>query len=284
MAVSDDFDTAEQIFFDDFGSPVLDRSKWDVRMTGDVVNNEQQAYVDSHETLYIEHEVPGADGNVLVVHPRFRPGYSTGDGRRFDFVSARIDTRARFKFLYGRASARMKLPAGRGLWAAFWAMGTGGWPETGEIDVMEYVGEPEWVSSAVHGPGYSGEAGLVNKRFFPEGDDATGWHTYTLDWQPEVMSFEVDGATVYRVTRPMAEFLGRWAFENEKFLILNLALGGTYPFKTNGISSPYYGIAAETVERVRANEARVLIDWVSVAGVSPAPPRDGSNRATKHRR
>ncbi|MDF1597766.1 MAG: glycoside hydrolase family 16 protein [Acidimicrobiia bacterium] len=257
-------DRAEPIFFDGFSLGELDRSKWNVRTTGRVVNDEQQAYIDSTETAYVERGVPGADGNVLVLHPRYRPGFETEDGQTFDFLSGRIDTRDRFQFRYGRASARMQLPTGPGSWPAFWAMGNGRWPDTGEIDIMEYVGERDWVSSAVHGPGYAGEAGLVNKLYFPDGNDATGWHTYTLDWSPDRLRFEVDGATVYRVTPPMAEFFGPWMFDNEKFLILNLALGGTYPYKTNGIRSPYYGISEETVDRIKDDEVRVLIDWVRV--------------------
>ena len=257
-------DRADPTFFDDFSAGKLDHSKWNVRTTGRVVNDELQAYVDSSETIYFEPGGAQAGGNVLVLHSRYRPGFQTEDGQAFDFLSGRIDTRDRFAFRYGRASARIQLPAGTGLWPAFWAMGPGRWPATGEIDIMEYVGEPGWVSSAVHGPGYSGEAGLVNKLYFSDGDDATGWHTYTLDWTPDRLHFEVDGATVYRVTRPMAEFFGPWVFDNEKFLILNLALGGTYPFKTNGIRSPYYGMSEETVDRIKRGEARVLIDWVRV--------------------
>ena len=269
------------LFFDDFGSGELDRSKWNVRTTGKTVNDEQQAYVDSSETIYIADDVPGAGGRVLVLHSRYRPGFATAGGRSFDFISGRIDTRDRFQFKYGTASARMKLPAGAGLWPAFWAMGKGRWPDTGEIDIMEYVGDPEWVSNAVHGPGYSGEAGLVNKLYFPDGNDATGWHTYTLDWAPDRLRFEVDGATVYRVTSPMAGFFGPWVFDNEKFLILNLALGGTYPFKTNGIRSPYYGIGEETVNRIKNDEAKVLIDWVRVDAPvgGPAPLSESSIRS-----
>lgn len=260
-------DRTGPLFHDDFRAGVLDRSKWNVRTTGRVVNDELQAYIDSAETIYFE---PGdAGGNVLVLHPRYRPGFETEDGQVFDFVSGRIDTRDRFRFRYGRASARMKLPLGAGSWPAFWAMGPGRWPDTGEIDIMEYVGEPDWVSSAVHGPGYSGEAGLVNRRYFPDGQDVTGWHTYALEWAPDRLLFEVDGFPVYRVARPMAEFFGPWVFDNEKFLILNLALGGTYPFKTNGIMSPHYGLAAETVKRIKDDEVRVLVDWVRVDPPSP---------------
>jgi beta-glucanase (GH16 family) len=257
------------IFYDDFSSGQLDRSKWNVRTTGRVVNNEQQAYVDSDDTIYIASmpEESGVEGKVLVLYPRYRPGYTTADGQRFDFISGRIDTREKFHFAYGTAAARIKLPAGPGVWPAFWTMGSGTWPDTGEIDIMESVGEKDWVSGAVHGPGYSGESGLVNKKFFSGSDEATRWHVYSLDWFPDQLIFKVDGETIYRVTRPMAEFFGPWVFDNNKFLILNLALGGTYPFKINGIREPYYGIPEETVAKIKANQVSVMIDWVRVYGI-----------------
>ncbi len=229
-----------------------------------VVNDEQQAYVDSTETLSVVAEPSAENSAALAFRPRFRPRTLGGDGRRFDFISSRIDTRDRFHFTYGTVSARLKLPAGSGLWPAFWAMGVGEWPSAGEIDVMENVGESDWVSCAVHGPGFSGESGLVNKMFFPGARDATDWHIYSVRWEPDQVVFDVDGLTVYRVTRPMVEFFGSWVFENEKFLILNFALGGTYPFKTNGVRSPYYGIPEETVAKIANDEVALLVDWVRV--------------------
>ncbi len=257
------------IFWDDFSSGQLDLSKWSVRTTGKVVNNEQQAYVNSSETIYVAslHEEAGDAHKALVLHPHYQPGFTTPDGQCFDFISGRIDTREKFHFTYGSASVRMKLPAGSGLWPAFWAMGSGSWPENGEIDVMEYVGEPDWISCAVHGPGYCGESALVNKLFFPNGENATSWHIYTVDWAPDRMVFKVDEKIIYRVMRPMVDFFGPWVFNDEKFLILNLALGGVYPFKTNGIRSPYYGISEETVAKIRDDQVKVLIDWVGVYGI-----------------
>ncbi len=254
------------IFFDDFRTGQLDPARWNVCTTGQVVNQEQQAYVESGETVYItsaDEDVAG-ENKVLVLHPHYRPGYKTADGQSFDFISARIDTREKFHFTYGSAAARMKLPAGSGLWPAFWVMGYGQWPENGEIDIMEYVGEADWVSSALHGPGYSGESALVNKLFFANGRDATSWHVYSVDWTPDKIVFRVDGVITYRVTRPMVDFFGPWVFSNEKYLIFNLALGGIYPFKTNGVCEPYYGIPEETVARIKEDQVRVLIDWVCV--------------------
>ncbi len=82
----------EIVFFDDFTSAELDRSKWTVRTTGAVVNQEVQAYVDSGETIYLQHQ--SAEGNgLLVIHPHYLPGFVTPEGKKFDFISGRIDTR-----------------------------------------------------------------------------------------------------------------------------------------------------------------------------------------------
>ena len=211
------------LFFDDFASKQLDRSRWNVRITGNIYNNEQQAYVDSSETIYIasENEVPGASRGALIIQPRYGVNFVSADGDRFDFISGRIDTREKFEFRYGSAAARIMLPPGAGLWPAFWILGYDRWPASGEIDVMEYVGEQDWVSSAVHGPDYFGEAGLVNKLYFPDSEDATTWHVYRVDWRPDNLIFSVDGRIAYRVTRQMTDFFGPWVFDNHKYLILN---------------------------------------------------------------
>jgi beta-glucanase (GH16 family) len=257
---------ARVLFFDDFGSGELDRSRWNVRITGDIYNNEQQAYIDSAETIYIAsaEQAAGANHGALIIRPRYRPNYLSPEGDRFDFVSGRIDTRDNFDFRYGSAAARMMLPSGLGLWPAFWILGYDRWPSSGEIDVMEYVGERDWVSSAVHGPNYFGEAGLVNKLFFSGSNDATAWHVYSVDWRPDNMLFKVDGRTTYRVTRQMTDFFGPWVFDNNKFLILNFALGGIYPFKTNGVKEPYYGLPDSTVDLIEKEEVKIVIDWVRV--------------------
>ena len=255
----------DTLFFDDFSGSSLDREKWNAIGTDFWVNNEQQIYVDSKETIFI---VEGADAkgadNALVLKAHYRPDFITFRGNNFDFISGRINTRDKVMFTYGTAAARMKLPKGSGFWPAFWALGGGNWPETGEIDIMEYVGETDWIGVALHGPEYSGETPLVNKYFFPEGEDVTDWHVYSVDWMPEGLDFKVDGRLIYRVTKPMVEHYGKWAFDNPKYLILNLALGGAYPYKTNGVEEPYNGIPSSTVELIKEGKAEVLIDWVLI--------------------
>jgi len=251
--------TAERtIFADEFSGTELNRAHWNVIVTGRTVNNEQQAYVDSPDVLSIK------DG-ALVIRPRFREGFKTPEGRSFDFISGRIDTRSKVSFTYGTAAARMKLPAGAGLWPAFWALGDGRWPDTGEIDIMENVGDASWTSVALHGPGYSGNTPLVKRSPF-DGADATGWHVYAVEWTPDSLVFTRDDREVYRVTRAMVEAHGRWVFDNPKHLILNLALGGNYPAGVNGVSTPYRGLPEATVRSIQRDEPLVLVDWVRISG------------------
>lgn len=253
------------IFFEDFAGPELDRSRWNVEVTGRTVNNEQQAYVDSAETIALV-TGPQAAGaaNALLLRPLHRPGFTTSDGRSFDFLSGRINTRGKFEFTYGTAAARMKLSSGAGLWPAFWALGTGPWPATGEIDVMENVGERDWTSVALHGPGYSGDTPLVKRQPFAAPDNITNWHVYSVDWAPDELVFKVDEVEIYRVTRAMVEKYGRWAFDNPKFLILNLALGGGFPNSVNRTKTPYFGLPESTVELIKRGDAVTLVDWVRV--------------------
>ncbi len=257
--------STDTLFFDDFSGSSLDREKWNVQGTDFWVNNEQQIYVDSTETIF---NVKGTEAegveNALVLKALYSPDFIHYEGKDFDFISGRINTRDKVMFTYGTAAARMKLPKGSGFWPAFWALGGGDWPATGEIDIMEYVGETDWTGVALHGPGYSGETPLVNKYFFPEGEDVTDWHVYSVDWSPEGFTFRVDGRLIYRVTKPMVEYYGEWAFDNPKFLILNLALGGAYPYKTNGVEEPYNGLPASTVELIKEGKAEVLVDWVLI--------------------
>ena len=131
---------------------------------------------------------------------------------------------------------------------------------------MEYVGEPEWSAVAIHGPGYSGETPFVARRTFPAGQDASDWHVYGVEWTKDAIAFDVEGDVFYTVTRDEIEEKGRWAFDTPKFVILNFAIGGIYPYKVNKLEEPYYGIPQETVDAVKAGEVQMEVDWVRVWG------------------
>jgi beta-glucanase (GH16 family) len=256
----------DTVFFEDFGAKNLDRSKWNVEVTGTTVNEEQQAYVDSASVLYMAKgaEAEGAANGALVIRPKYHPGYTSKENRKYDFISGRINTRHKMEFTYGTASARMKIASGAGLWPAFWALGNGNWPDCGEIDMMETVGDSSWVSNALHGPNYFGNTPLAYRYFFPKNTSVNDWHIYSVDWTPESIIFKTDGVVTYTVTRAMVEKYGRWAFDNPKFIILNFALGGGYPGGVNKVTKPYYGLSQSTVDKIKAGDAKILVDWVLV--------------------
>ncbi|MDN3547212.1 glycoside hydrolase family 16 protein [Mucilaginibacter aquaedulcis] len=263
----------DTLFFEDFNEQTLDRSKWNVEITGNTVNDEQQAYVDSAATIYMVKgsDAEGATNGALVLKALYRPGFTSKEQKKYDFISGRINTRAKMEFTYGSASARMKMAAGAGLWPAFWALGNGNWPDCGEIDIMETIGDSSWVSHALHGPNYFGDTPLVYRAHFAAGIDVTQWQVYTVDWSPTSLIFKVDGKVTYTVTKPMVEKYGRWAFDNKKFIILNFALGGGYPGGYNKIKDPYFGIAESTVNKIKAGNAKVFVDWVLVTRSSKQP-------------
>ncbi len=256
----------DTVFFDDFNGPSLNRGKWNVEVTGTTNNDEQQAYVDSASTLYFVHgkDAEGAKNGALVIQTLYHPGYTSKEQRKYDFLSARINTEKKMEFTYGTASARMKMASGAGLWPAFWALGEGNWPDCGEIDMMETVGDSSWISNALHGPKYFGNTPLAYRYYLPKPQTVDQWHIYSVDWTPDKLVFKTDGVITYTVTKAMVEKYGRWAFDNPKFLILNFALGGGYPNGVNKITSPYFGISQASVDKIKAGKARILVDWVLI--------------------
>jgi beta-glucanase (GH16 family) len=159
------------------------------------------------------------------------------------WTSARLNTKGIARFQYGRIEARMKLPAAAGLWPAFWLLGvdesTVGWPSCGEIDVMENVpgGVPgglgaDTIKSTLHGPGYSGIEGLGRTLKLPHGgrvDD--GFHVYGTIWSPGRVEFYVDDPSKpFFTATPRDVPKGKaWVFDKPFFLIMNLAVGGSWP-------------------------------------------------------
>jgi beta-glucanase (GH16 family) len=258
------------VFYDDFRGTSVDARKWNIDVTQSTqYNNELEAYTTSRKNVRIVHgrDAAGtADHSVLELQAHYQPGFTTPAGNKLDFTSGKIDSANKFDVAHATVSARMKLPAGIGYWPAFWMLGYGTWPDTGEIDVMENIGDPGWVSAATHGPGYSGDQAPVNRAYLRSMRlaDVTAWHTYAVRWTSTAMTFYVDGKVFFDETRPMIRFFGKWAFDNPKYLILNLALGGIYPYKMTGVTTPYYGLDQQTLQSVKAGRGKVLVDWVKV--------------------
>ena len=248
------------LFADEFSGSAVDRTRWTL-YTGEVYNSELQEYVDDSVNAYIARgaEAAGASDGALVITARRRAG-ETGRPGRAEFTSARLHGRQLHRF--GTVAARIKLPAGTGLWPAFWLLGAGDWPAHGEIDVMENVGDPTWVSVALHGPGYSGNTPLTQRWTLP-GSDVTAWPEYAVTWTADSVVFRVDTATIYRVTRTQVAAYGApAALDSAKYVVLNLALGGEYPAAVNGIRSPRLGLPASTLPLIDRGDAKMLVDWV----------------------
>lgn len=148
------------------------------------------------------------------------------------YTSARILTKAKFSQQYGKFEARIKLPSGQGLWPAFWMLGADfdsvGWPECGEIDIMEYRGqEPGVVLGSIHGPGYSGGNAVTQSYALPNGGRFDeDFHVFSVEWGPDKLTFFVDGTAYHTVGRGQVN--GRWVFDKPFFILLNVAVGGTF--------------------------------------------------------
>ena len=247
----------DTLFFENFNGNLLDRTRWNVELNNHTDNNEQEAYIDSTGVLILAN-------NLLTIKPQYHPGYSMNRQKPNDFISGRINTRNKYEFVYGMVSARMRTAAGAGLWPAFWILGNGRWPDAGEIDIMETVGDSTWASNAIHGPTYHGNTPLQSRNFFPKGTDVTTWHIYSVDIKPTSIIFSIDGKVTYTVTKEMVEKYGNWVFDNNKYLLLNFALGGGYPQGVNKVSTPYPGLPQTTVDKIRAGHANFEVDWVLV--------------------
>lgn len=220
--------------FDGAAGSAVDSSKWQIE-TGDNVNNhERQYYTSGNKNAALD-----GQGHLVITARRENPAnYQCWYGT-CQYTSARLNTSGKFTAQYGHVEARMKIPRGQGMWPAFWMLGNDigqvGWPDSGEIDVMENVGfEPSTVHGTIHGPGYSGSGGIGAGYSLPNGQAfADAFHTFAVDWAPDSITWSVDG-NVYQRRTP-ADLGGKaWAFNKPFFLILNLAVGGYWPGDPDG--------------------------------------------------
>lgn len=153
------------------------------------------------------------------------------------YTSARLSTKDLFEQRYGRFEARIRLPFGQGIWPAFWMLGAdideNPWPGAGEIDIMEYRGqEPTVLIGSVHGPGYNG-GNAISKEYTLENDRFdTGFHIFGIEWGPDFVNFYVDDVLYNQITpedvNEETNGQGVWVFDKPFYILMNLAVGGTF--------------------------------------------------------
>lgn len=224
-----EYEGYELVWHDEFDGDSINRENWTFDTGGyGFGNGEAQYYTDARP------ENARVENGLLVIEARFEKYENQY------YTSAKLWTRDLFEFQYGRVEARTKVPEGSGLWPAFWMLGadfefqvdennvfTNNWPQCGEIDIMEYLGrEPKLIMGTVHGPGYAGAGGKTrwNPQDFKIADE---FHTYAIEWNYDGITWFFDGDPYYTLNR---EDVGNreWVFDHEFFMILNLALGGSF--------------------------------------------------------
>lgn len=206
------------VFSDEFDGTTLDLSKWTVQ-SGYAANQEKEYYTAGNNNLRVE------DGNLVIVA---RKEQAVSDR---NYTSARINSKGKGFTKYGKIEARISVPSGAGTWPAFWMMPEanvyGTWPKSGEIDIMEHVGsDPTMISHAVHTANKNGSLGnnWFNKQYL---NVENVFHVYSIIWQEDNIKFYIDDVKSVTLYRNLTEDYKGWPFDQNFYVILNLALGGT---------------------------------------------------------
>jgi len=190
-------------------------------------NNELQYYTDRKENITVQN-------GILIITAK-KESYEGSS-----YTSAKILTKGKFSQAYGRFEARMRLPYGQGMWPAFWLLGDNidevKWPNCGEIDIMENRGqEPSITNGTVHGPGYSGGQAITKSYDLVNDRLDTGFHVFGIEWGPKYINFYVDDVLYNQITP--ADVTGEWVFDRPFYIIINLAVGGSFVGSPNSETS-----------------------------------------------
>lgn len=175
-------------------------------------NNEKQSYTNSNHTV--------SNGMLTIEIKKEDENYT----------STRITTAKKKEFQYGRIEARAKIPVGKGIWPAFWMLGSNikeiGWPKCGEIDILEYVGrEPHMAFTSLHTQDSHGNT--INTKKTTISNIEEGFHLYAIDWTKDKIVFLIDDKEVYTF-QPAPKNENTWPFNQPFYIIVNAAVGGNF--------------------------------------------------------
>lgn len=219
------------VWSDEFNS--INTANWTFETGGGGWGNNELQYYTNGQNAFIQNDAQ-AGGNVLVIEARKNnpSNYGCWYGT-CTYTSTRMVSRDKKTFKYGRIEARLKLPQTQGIWPAFWMLGSNlgsvGWPQSGEIDIMEHVGfEPTTTHGALHGPGYSGNTPIMGTHNLGEYVNVN-YHVYAVEWDTNGIRWFRDNIQFYSVTRAQVQNYGTWVFDQPFFLLLNVAVGGSWP-------------------------------------------------------
>jgi len=182
-------------------------------------NGELQRYTNNPENVSLD-----GKGNLVI------SAIKNTDG---SYTSARIKTEGKFTKKFGRIEARIKTPSGQGVWPAFWMLGEDideiGWPQCGEIDIMEQKGQQPFITyGSLHGPGYSGGNAITNSFRLEEGRFDTEFYKYAVEWGTDYVDFFLNDNLYKRVLSSDFDVTGEWVYNKPFFLLINVAVGGTF--------------------------------------------------------
>ncbi|MDB5048876.1 MAG: glycoside hydrolase, family 16 [Fibrobacteres bacterium] len=233
---------------DEFNGPANtypDPAKWNVEVNGNPPNAEAEAYVKSLRNVSLN----GLGQLELIAL------HEPSGGKQY--TSGKVNSSGRFVQTYGRWEARIKLPAGTGFWPAFWMLGInngcGGWPSCGEIDIIENRGRlARTSSSAMHGPGYSGNTPLAHTYNLPAGSPSffDDYHLFAAEWDATSVKFYVDSTLHYTVNKTDVQRYGNWVYNHDFYILINLAVGGQFD--------------GGQIPPASAFPAKVMVDYVHV--------------------
>jgi beta-glucanase (GH16 family) len=208
------------VWNDEFDQKNIDLSKWEYEVNGDGGgNNELQFYTALPTNSYLE------SGHLVI--KAIQENYQNRS-----FTSARIRSKYKGDWLYGRIEVSAKVPTGKGTWPAIWMLSTdweyGGWPESGEIDIMEHVGyDPNVVHGSVHTKAYNHTIGTQKTATLPISTATTEFHKYAIEWFSDHIDFYIDSIKYFTFKNENKGW-AYWPFDKRFHIILNLAVGGNW--------------------------------------------------------